>query len=297
MAYPFETMQDGYFYGLLWPKSNTEALVTYLLTQKQVGHWVWNSNNGPTIMEAREFLNQTFHTDYTNIEVLARVKKLRGRYTLFSTMIAQSGVVWNRVDNIVYATLQQWDDWRSVYPMARAYMTNGEPLYEELKALFSPDDGAENDPVDDDDLIIIVDSDDEENMEQHPFQFVQALPAPQLVDIPLPVHPGSPDHEVIEISSDESNHSYHAYFDSDVEIDFSDDDEYYAAALNMNPSVGEVIDPVPIVVSDSSDDESLIPNNVVPIPSASLQAIRAAMLSIPQFPLRDGFTTSDDETE
>ncbi|KAL8491859.1 hypothetical protein ACS0TY_023456 [Phlomoides rotata] len=169
MAYPFETMQYDYFYGLLWSKSITEALVTYLLTQKQLGHWVWNSNNRPTIMEAREFLNQTFHTDYTNIEVLARVKKLKDRYTLFSTMITQSGVVWNRVNNIVYATPQQWDDWRSVYPMSRAYMTHGEPLYDELKALFSLDDGAKNDPADDDELIIIVDSDDEDDMQQHPF--------------------------------------------------------------------------------------------------------------------------------
>ncbi|KAL8506970.1 hypothetical protein ACS0TY_017746 [Phlomoides rotata] len=106
MAFPYETMQDGYFYGLLWPKSITEALVTFLLTQKQLGHWMWNFNNGTTIMEAREFLNQTFHTDYTNIGVLGRVKKLRARYTLFSTMIAQYGVVWNRVTNLVYATPQ-----------------------------------------------------------------------------------------------------------------------------------------------------------------------------------------------
>ncbi|KAL8488398.1 hypothetical protein ACS0TY_024611 [Phlomoides rotata] len=290
-------MQDGYFYGLLWPKSITEALVTYLLTQMQLGHWVWNSSNGPTIMEAREFLNQTFHTDYTNIEVLGRVKKLRARYTLFSTMIAQSGVVWNRLNNIVHATSQQWADWRSVYLMARAYMTHGEPLYDELKALFSPDDGAENDPVDDDELIIIVDSDDEEDLQQHPFQFVQALPAAQMVDIPLPVNPGSPDPEVIEISSDESNHSYHDYFDSDVDIDFSDDDDFNANDVNMNTAVGEIINPVPRMVSDSSDDDTVYPNSTILIPSASLRAIRAAMLSIPHFPLRDGFTTSDDETE
>ncbi|KAL8548817.1 hypothetical protein ACS0TY_007907 [Phlomoides rotata] len=67
---------------------------------------------------------------------------------------------------------------RQVYPMARAYITHGEPLYAELKAPFSPDDAAENDPLDDDELIIIVDSDDEEDLQPHPFQFLQALPAP-----------------------------------------------------------------------------------------------------------------------
>ncbi|KAL8525509.1 hypothetical protein ACS0TY_014939 [Phlomoides rotata] len=65
----------------------------------------------------------------------------------------------------------------------------------------------------------------------------------------------------------------------------------------MSLAVGEIFNPVPIMVSDSSDDDNVYPNSAVPIPSASLNAIRPAMLSIPHFPLRDGFTTSDDETE
>ncbi|KAL8465088.1 hypothetical protein ACS0TY_034548 [Phlomoides rotata] len=114
MVFPNENLQDEIFYGRMWPKSITESLIPFLLTQKQLGHWVCNSNNGPIIMEACEYLNETFHTDYTNIEVLGCVNKLRSCYGLFSAMISQSGVVWNRELNYVYALPQHWVDWREV---------------------------------------------------------------------------------------------------------------------------------------------------------------------------------------
>ncbi|KAL8462109.1 hypothetical protein ACS0TY_033262 [Phlomoides rotata] len=112
MAFPYENLQDEFFYGIMWPKSITESLITVLQTQKQLGNWVWNSHNGVAIIEAREYLNSTFHTDYTDVEVLGPVQKLRSRYGLFSQMISQSGVVWNMEQNFIYASPNQWASWR-----------------------------------------------------------------------------------------------------------------------------------------------------------------------------------------
>ncbi|KAL8549694.1 hypothetical protein ACS0TY_008513 [Phlomoides rotata] len=138
--------------------------------------------------------------------------------------------------------------------MARAYMTHGEPLYAELKALFSLDDGADDDPAEDDELIIIVDSDDDEELPPNPFQIVHALPVVDFFDVPLPVQPASPDPEVILINSDDSNHSFHDYFDFDVDIDFSDD-EMFATDLNVGGAVGKVVNPLPTLVTHSSDED------------------------------------------
>ncbi|KAL8544001.1 hypothetical protein ACS0TY_004522 [Phlomoides rotata] len=295
MEYPYEIIQDEFFYGLMWPKSITGALISFLLTKKELGNWVWNSNNVSAIMEAREFLNVIFHTDYTNIEVLGRVKKLRSCYGLFNVMISQSGVLWNREINFVYATTQQWADWRDMYPMSCAYKTQGEPLFTELRSLFAPDDGPQNDPEDDDELIIIVDSDDED-MPPIPFQIVQALPALDPADLQVPMQPDAPVPEVIEISSDESNHNYHDYFDSDVDLDFSDDENQFPP-LPIDDIIGEIINPEPMYSSASSEYDIGSPTSTILIPSASLFAIRAAMSSIPYFPLHDGFTTSDDDSD
>ncbi|KAL8535967.1 hypothetical protein ACS0TY_011569 [Phlomoides rotata] len=294
MEFLCEVIQDEFFYGLMWPKSITAALVSFLLTDKELVNWVWNSKK-PAIMEAREFLNVTFHTDYTNIEVLGRVKKLRSRYDLFNVMISQSGVLWNREINFVYATTQQWADWREMYPMSRAYRTQGEPLFTELRSLFAPNDGPLNDPEDDDELIIIVDSDDEE-MPPIPFQIVHALPALDQADLQQPMQPESPVPEVIVISSDESNHNYHDYFDSDVDLDLSDD-EHQFPPLPVDDTIGEILNSDPMYSSSSSEYDIGSPTSTIPIPSESLFAIRATMLSIPYFPLRDGFTTSDDDSE
>ncbi|KAL8515193.1 hypothetical protein ACS0TY_014054 [Phlomoides rotata] len=53
MVFPQQNPQDDYFYSLMWSKVITEALVTILLTHKAAGTWSWDSNNGPSIIEAR----------------------------------------------------------------------------------------------------------------------------------------------------------------------------------------------------------------------------------------------------
>ncbi|KAL8541931.1 hypothetical protein ACS0TY_002979 [Phlomoides rotata] len=166
-----------------------------------------------------------------------------------------------------------------MYPLSRAYKSQGEHLLTELWSLFAPDDGPDNDPEDDEELIIIVDSDDED-MPPIPFQIVHALPALDQADLQLPMQPDSPVPEVIVISSDESNHSYQDYFDSDVDLDFSDD-EHYFPPLPEDDTIGEILNPDPMYSSDSSEDSLASPTSTIPIPVESLFAIRAAMLSIP----------------
>ncbi|KAL8490584.1 hypothetical protein ACS0TY_022555 [Phlomoides rotata] len=182
-----------------------------------------------------------------------------------------------------------------MYPLSRAYRTQGEPLFTELRSLLSPDDGGDNDPEDNEELIIIVDSDDED-VPPIPFQIVHALPTLDQADLQLPMQPDPPVPELIVISSDESNHSYHDYFDSDVDLDFSDD-EYQFPPLLEDDTIGEILNPVPMYSSNSSEDSLASPTSTIPIPAESLFAIRAAMLSILYFPLYDGFTTSDEESE
>ncbi|KAL8483193.1 hypothetical protein ACS0TY_026026 [Phlomoides rotata] len=132
-----------------------------------------------------------------------------------------------------------------LYPMSRAYMEQGEPLYNELKALFSPDDGPPAAPSDDDEMIIIVDDSDDEDFHPLPLQVVQALPTLNqenlnyilLQDPPLP--------EIVVISSDSDDDGYDVdgYFDSDFELDYSDDEDHIPVVM-IEDDIGEVIDPV-----------------------------------------------------
>ncbi|KAL8483194.1 hypothetical protein ACS0TY_026026 [Phlomoides rotata] len=129
--------------------------------------------------------------------------------------------------------------------MSRAYMEQGEPLYNELKALFSPDDGPPAAPSDDDEMIIIVDDSDDEDFHPLPLQVVQALPTLNqenlnyilLQDPPLP--------EIVVISSDSDDDGYDVdgYFDSDFELDYSDDEDHIPVVM-IEDDIGEVIDPV-----------------------------------------------------
>ncbi|KAL8492914.1 hypothetical protein ACS0TY_024201 [Phlomoides rotata] len=97
---------------LIWPKPVTEGFVRFLLTQKATGNWIWNCNNGHAIVAAREYLNSTFHTDYSTVEVLGRVKKLCSHFHLFDHMISISGVEWDREMNYLFAPQHQWRLWR-----------------------------------------------------------------------------------------------------------------------------------------------------------------------------------------
>ncbi|KAL8469614.1 hypothetical protein ACS0TY_032460 [Phlomoides rotata] len=184
----------------------------------------------------------------------------------------------------------------------RAYMTQGEPLYNELKELFAPNDPPPEDPNDDDDLIIIVDGDDEDlPMFQH--EVIHALTTLDQFEVDLVIIPDSPVLEIVMISSDDDSNDIYGYFDSDFDLESSDDEDDIPVVIVGDP-VGEVINPVPndIVVANiniiGSDDEVNSPMTDVPIPSASLAAIRDAISSIPKFPLlRDGFSTSEEDSD
>ncbi|KAL8531706.1 hypothetical protein ACS0TY_008339 [Phlomoides rotata] len=215
-------------------------------------------------------------------------------------MISQSGVVWNREQNYVYASPAQWALWRELYPMARAYMTQGDPLYTELKSLFAPDDVPPDGPLDEDELIVIMDSDDED-FPPLPLPIVHALPALDQHDFNQVILPDPPVAEVVVISSDDdSDDDMYGYFDSDVELDFSDD-ENHIPVLMIEEAIGEVVDPMPIRTAATNTQLEALhdvpgsPNADLPIPSASLAAIRAAIRTIPYFRLRDYFTSSDEE--
>ncbi|KAL8512127.1 hypothetical protein ACS0TY_018543 [Phlomoides rotata] len=170
MANNSNVFQDDYFYGLIWPKPVTEGLITFLLTQKATGNWIWNSNNGHAIMAAREYLNSMFHTDYSTVEVLGRVKKMRSHFHLFDHMISISGVEWDRKINYLFAPQHQWRLW-----------------HEEL---FAPDDDDG-----DDNIIIMIDSDnDDYPLIDEPV--VHSLPA--VVYNPL-------DEDILVINSDDDD--------------------------------------------------------------------------------------------
>ncbi|KAL8526287.1 hypothetical protein ACS0TY_015491 [Phlomoides rotata] len=104
-------------------------------------------------------------------------------------MISQSDFVWNREQNYVYASPAQWALWREMYPMARAYMTQGDPLYTELKSLFAPDDAPPDGAFDEDEMTVILVPDDR-----------HALPTLDHFNFNHILVPDSPVDEVVVIS-------------------------------------------------------------------------------------------------
>ncbi|KAL8523308.1 hypothetical protein ACS0TY_013327 [Phlomoides rotata] len=60
--------------------------------------------------------------------------------TSYPSFSYKHGVVWNREQNVIYASPHQWAVWREMHHMSRAYITQGKPLFDELKALFAPND-------------------------------------------------------------------------------------------------------------------------------------------------------------
>ncbi|KAL8536649.1 hypothetical protein ACS0TY_012010 [Phlomoides rotata] len=213
-----------------------------------------------------------------DIEVLGRVKKLRSRYNLFNHIISSSGVVWDQEQNFLNATVEQWKAWREVYPMSMAYTFKGEPLFAQLKALFGPeddDDGAE--------LILIVDSDEEEHILTDE-EVVHALPAEAPVDPLLP--------DVVIISSDSDSDDIYDDFDTDIDLEISTDEEMKATEEAVSEPVEEVIDDFLLSV-----DEVTTPGISVPSFSESRFFYNAALNSMDPYYLRDGFTTSDLESD
>ncbi|KAL8539973.1 hypothetical protein ACS0TY_001541 [Phlomoides rotata] len=118
--------------------------------------------------------------------------------------------------NYLFASQHQWQLWRELYPMSRAYLTAGDPLYYQLKELFAPDDDEG-----DDDIITVIDSDDDNNPLIDDL-VVHALPA--VAYYPL-------DADIVVISSDDDEEFIDDLFDSDVDLGFSSEEENVSAVV------------------------------------------------------------------
>ncbi|KAL8476837.1 hypothetical protein ACS0TY_029223 [Phlomoides rotata] len=158
-----------------------------------IGNWVWNSNNGNALEAAREYLHNRFNADYNVYEIAARVRCLRNRFTVFDHMINCSGVNWARRSNKVFVPKDLWQSWKEDYPMSRAYMFQGEPLYNELSSLFARPIAYPGQ-----DVVVIPDSDEE----------VEELP--DIIFIPPPAAirpPPAPVDAHIEVGDDNNESS------------------------------------------------------------------------------------------
>ncbi|KAL8506994.1 hypothetical protein ACS0TY_017757 [Phlomoides rotata] len=254
MSSPHYTIQDSYFYGLEWPKFITLSFIDTLVVEKEFGNWQPNSNNGPACMVALTNLKEKFSANYQPGEVVGHLKSLCARFNLFEQMISTSGVYWDKEENYVYASTAQWTSWKEEYPMSKAYLVQGEPLYNELKYLF----GIEDLMADDDNPIIIPDNDGED--EQVP-DAVNPPPSPAEHENQAPVQVGNLVDEnqhlmplnqphpvpVINISSDEDED-----IPFDVDIIISDSDDYFPLS-SLEESAGEVVD------KEDDDDEVISP--------------------------------------
>ncbi|KAL8484876.1 hypothetical protein ACS0TY_027246 [Phlomoides rotata] len=166
-----------------------------------------------------------------------------------------------------------------MYPIARAYMAQGDPLYNELKALFAPDNGPQDGPADNDEMIIIMDSDDED-FPPLPQLVVHALPALDQVDWNYILVPDSPIAKIVVISSDDDGYDLDGYFDSDADLDYSGDENHIPVVM-IEEAIGEMVDPIPNInpaittALATNEDESTSLTAEIPIPSASLAAIQA----------------------
>ncbi|KAL8472589.1 hypothetical protein ACS0TY_029696 [Phlomoides rotata] len=193
-------------------------------------------------------------------------------------MISTSGVMWDQVNNFVQASNVQWRDWREVYPMSRAYTFHGEPLFAELKILFGPEEEDDGEG-----LIIIVDSEDEDHPHYHE-EVVNALPAA------VPNAPFIPD--LVIISSDSDSDDLYDMFDSDIELIFTTDEDVDGLEPVASDPVAEVIDGFL-----NSEDEVTTPDTIVPSASETRFYFDDAFVSRDSYYLRDGFTTSDDDSD
>ncbi|KAL8548731.1 hypothetical protein ACS0TY_007842 [Phlomoides rotata] len=223
-----------------------------------VGNWNLHSNNVPACMVACAHINNKFHTNYSVGEVVARVKHLRARFSLFDKMISESGVDWDRVSNYVFASWEQWNHWNKEYPMAKAYMAYGEPLYDELKLLFSPGDHGE------DDVIVIQDSDEEGDLppppvdiQQPPVEIQQPVAVEMVDEPPSPpvndVYEELSPIEVINISDDDD------VLDSDG-INIIDSDDELFSFSSVEDANGEVIDNTNKLLDWDGGEDIMSPN-------------------------------------
>ncbi|KAL8549629.1 hypothetical protein ACS0TY_008466 [Phlomoides rotata] len=160
-----------------------------------------------------------------------------------------------------------------LYPMSRAYLTTGDPLYNKLKELFAP-----GDDIDDDDLIIVIDGEDKEYpLFEEPV--VHALPAAAYYPL---------DEDIVVISSDEDDEFVDGLFDSNIDLGFSSDDELPQALVTPDEAVSGLSNVDPINLNaPPTEEEVMSPVIHVPIISASAAAIQASLRSIPRFTLRD----------
>ncbi|KAL0435160.1 UNVERIFIED_CONTAM: hypothetical protein Sradi_0223900 [Sesamum radiatum] len=126
-----------------------------------------------SITEAVAKVNQCFGTRLCYRYGLCRWNHLKERHATFSWLINLNGVTWIPKRKILLVDEHLWDDISREKPFARAYRSNVEPAWNELKIIFGdplnePANSSDEEIYEDeanstDETIVLISSDSEDS--------------------------------------------------------------------------------------------------------------------------------------
>ncbi|KAK4422021.1 hypothetical protein Salat_2152800 [Sesamum alatum] len=137
--------QDGYFYqrrlfySAKWTHEMEATFVGALVEHKKHGNFKPNGINFHAVMSAIYDVNKKHCTRHSYATGENKLRKLKERYMIFSSIITVPGVVVNKVGRYVTADDAIWEKLTKKRVLVKCYVNAYEDFYDGLCMLYGPD--------------------------------------------------------------------------------------------------------------------------------------------------------------
>ena len=94
-----------------WTPEKKSYLIELLLEQISNGNYAGGSFKGHAWTEITSKFNQHFRSNYDKSQMHSQLSDMKRNFTIFDTLVHQSGFCWDSEKKIVTATANVWDEY------------------------------------------------------------------------------------------------------------------------------------------------------------------------------------------
>ncbi|KAG8373658.1 hypothetical protein BUALT_Bualt11G0047100 [Buddleja alternifolia] len=129
--------QASFLYDALWTAEVDNKFIDLLREEVMLGNFRVGANNDQTLEVLRWIINVQFERDFSSLDVKRHVKKVQKRHRVFDWLVNMTGVLYDAYTNTIVGHPFVWDHICKECPFAYAYMTEGDPKWNELQIIFN----------------------------------------------------------------------------------------------------------------------------------------------------------------
>ncbi|KAG8377355.1 hypothetical protein BUALT_Bualt08G0024500 [Buddleja alternifolia] len=132
--------QADFLYDKEWTSVIDNMFIEYLANEAKLGDFRVGGVSTDTLEVLRWIINNRFDASFTLEQIYGKINLFHKRYRVFELVAHTNGIHYDMRTNTIIGAPFVWDYICREHPFVHAYMTEGDPNWQDLCAIFGKDD-------------------------------------------------------------------------------------------------------------------------------------------------------------